>query len=82
MRTDRMKAKAREALNRLDAEIERHEQALRENWVEMSDAARETAQARLRDLREARNTLGERYGTLQAGTSDAWDELRCRPPGD
>jgi len=70
-------AEAREALDRLDAEIERREQALRENWAEMSDAARETAQAWLRDLRQARNRLGERYGALESGASSAWDELRA-----
>jgi chromosome segregation ATPase len=68
---------AREALDRLDAEIERREQALRENWADMSDAARESARERLNDLREARNELGERYGVLQAGTRDAWEELRA-----
>ena len=73
---DQALAEAREALNRLDAEIERREQALRENWAEMSDAVRETAEARLRDLRQARNRLGERYGALQSGTSNAWDELK------
>ena len=73
---DQALTEAREALTRLDAEIERREQALRENWSEMSDAARETAEARLRDLRQARNRLGERYGALEAGASSAWDELR------
>lgn len=73
---DQALAEAREALNRLDAEIERREQALRENWSEMSDAARETAEARLRDLRQARNRLGERYGALESGASSAWNELR------
>lgn len=67
---------AREALNRLDAEIERREQALRENWAEMSDTAREASQERLRDLRQARNRLGERYGALESGASSAWDELK------
>ncbi|RDC68002.1 hypothetical protein DLJ49_20560 [Rhodovulum sp. 12E13] len=73
---DQALAEAREALNRLDAEIERREQALRENWSEMSDAARETAEARLRDLRQTRNRLGERYGALESGASSAWDELK------
>lgn len=74
---DQALAEAREALNRLDAEIARREQALRENWADMSDAARETAQARVQDLRDARNRLGERYGALQAGASSAWDELQA-----
>ncbi|MCF3974701.1 hypothetical protein [Paracoccus salsus] len=69
-------AEAREALDRLDAEIDRREQALRENWAEMSEAARKTAEARLRDLRQARNRLGERYGALESGASSAWDELK------
>jgi len=73
---DQALAEAREGLNRLDAEIERREQALRENWADMSDAARETAQARVQDLRDVRNRLGERYGALQAGASSAWDELK------
>ncbi len=75
--SERAQAEAREALDELDAEIERREQALRERWAEMSDSARETARARLQDLREARNRLGERYGALQAGTSSAWDELKA-----
>lgn len=68
---------ARAALDRLDAEIEAREQALRESWAEMSEAARETARAQLQDLREARNRLGERFGALQAGTASAWDELKA-----
>src|SRR6056297_681135 len=35
---------AREALTQLDAEIERREQAMRDNWADMSGAARKTAQ--------------------------------------
>jgi DNA repair exonuclease SbcCD ATPase subunit len=69
-------AEAREALDRIDAEIERREQALRENWADMSESARDAARESLRDLREARNRLGERYGALQAGASGAWTELR------
>ncbi len=73
---DQALTKAREALTQLDAEIERREQAMRDNWADMSDAARETAQARLSDLRGARNRLGERFGALEAGASSAWDELK------
>lgn len=73
---DQALTEARQALTQLDAEIERREQALRESWSDMSDATRETARQQLHDLREARNRLGERYGALQAGASDAWDELK------
>jgi len=75
--SEEARTEAREALHQLDAEIERREQALRENWAEMSDQARETARDRSRDLRDARNRLGERFGALQAGTSSAWDELKA-----
>jgi chromosome segregation ATPase len=73
---DQALTRAREALNRLDAEIARREQALRENWADMSATARETAQTRLQDLRQARNRLGERYGALEAGARSAWGELK------
>lgn len=73
---DQALTEAREALTQLDAEIARREQVLRENWSEMSAGARETAREQLADLRDARNRLGERFGALQAGTSNAWDELR------
>ncbi|SHM73500.1 hypothetical protein SAMN05443432_11346 [Roseovarius litoreus] len=68
---------AREAMTRLDAEIERREQALRNDWADMTEAAREEASDRMADLREARNTLSERYGALKAGTGSAWDELKA-----
>jgi chromosome segregation ATPase len=74
---DEALAEARAALDRLDAEIEAREQALREGWAEMSDTARDTARARLQDLRAARNRLGERFGALQAGTTSAWDEVQA-----
>ena len=68
--------RAREGLDRLDAAIARREQALREGWADMSDAARDAARERLADLRAARNRLGERYGALEAGTRSAWGELK------
>lgn len=72
---DRALAEARDALDRLDAEIDRRERVLRENWAEMSAASRQTAEEQLTQLRQARNRLGERYGALEAGTSNAWDAL-------
>lgn len=74
---DQALTRAREALTQLDAEIERREQTLRENWAEMSDAARETARAQLREIRETRNALGERLGALRAGAGSAWAELKA-----
>jgi DNA repair exonuclease SbcCD ATPase subunit len=73
---DQAVATAREAMAELDAEIERRADALRDGWDDMSEQARQTAKSQLADLREARNTLGERFGALQAGTADAWQELK------
>lgn len=73
---DQALAEAREAMDRLDAEIEKREHELQENWAQMSEDARKSARSNLQDLREARNNLGERYGALESGTSDAWDELQ------
>ena len=68
---------ARAALDRLDVEIEQREEALRGGWADMSEDARATARAKLRDLREARNRLGERFGAIQAGTNSAWYEVQA-----
>ena len=73
---DQALAEARDALDKVDAEIERREHALQENWAEMSEAARKSARSSLKDLRKARNNLAQRYGALEAGTSNAWDELK------
>lgn len=73
---DEALAEARAVLARLDAEIAEREAALRETWADMSAAAQDAAAARLRDLRQARNRLGERYGALQAGADNAWDALQ------
>jgi len=67
---------AREGLVKLDAEIERREKALRENWDELDEATREEYSATVSSLRAARNDLGERVGALQTGSADAWAELK------
>jgi predicted phage gp36 major capsid-like protein len=69
-------AAAREALDRLDVEIARREEILRENWADMTDAAQDSGRAQLHNLRQARNELSERFGALQESTSSAWDELK------
>lgn len=69
-------AKTREALNQLDAEIDRREDAVRENWSEMSDATRQEMREQLQELRQMRNRVGERFGALESGTEGAWTELK------
>lgn len=73
---DEALSKAREAMDRLDVEIERREATLRENWAEMSERSRELASARLQDMRQARQQLAEQYGGLASGSASAWTELR------
>jgi len=68
-------ARAKEAMTKLDAELERRQDALRDAWGEMNQAARADARTAMRDLRQARNRLGERFGALEAGADEAWDEL-------
>jgi hypothetical protein len=72
---DQAVAEAREAMTRLDAELDRRGAALRDNWSDLSESARDSATERLRELREARNALGERYGALQTGAASAWGDL-------
>lgn len=74
---DQAQAHARKAMARLDTEIERRQEALREAWGEMDVTARDRARATLRDLQQARNRLGERYGALESGADSAWDGLRA-----
>lgn len=69
-------AAARTGLDRLDAEIARRQQALREDWSDMTEEARADASRAIGALQGARNRLGERLGALQAGTASAWDELQ------
>lgn len=74
---DRAITEAREGLNRLDAEIDLLDDRLRENWAEMSAEARAEGREWLRELRTARNALGERYGELKAGAGETWDDLQA-----
>lgn len=73
---DKALTQAREAMDKLDAKIEKREHELRENWAEMSEDAQKSARSSLQDLRKARNNLAERYGALESGASDAWNELK------
>lgn len=66
---------AEQSLDRIDAEIEVLENRARENWAEMSQAARDITSDALQDLRARRNRLSEMYGAMTHGTNAAWDEL-------
>ena len=69
-------AEAGDALDALDAAIEKRERSLRQNWSSMSEAAREEASETLADLRNRRDSLGEWYGALRHGAGNAWDDIK------
>lgn len=62
-------------LERLDQRIARLEDRVRDDWSNMSEAARDTTSAALADLRQRRNRLSQAYGALSQGAGTAWDDL-------
>jgi len=68
-------AEARAALDAMDAAVAARQQEMREEWAQMTEAAREDANERLAELQSALIGLAERVGTLQAGADSAWNEL-------
>ena len=77
---------AREAMTRLDAEIERREQALRENWADMTEPARAGASARQVTSRFSPSPWISTTTGASAGPVRSWAVPCCvtairRPPG-
>jgi uncharacterized membrane-anchored protein YjiN (DUF445 family) len=68
-------ADARAALDQMDAAVAARQQEMREAWAELTEPAREDANARLAELQSALVDLAQRVGTLQAGADSAWSEL-------
>jgi len=68
-------AEARTALEQMDAAVAARQREMREAWAELTEPAREDANARLAELQSALVDLAERVGTLQAGADSAWVEL-------
>lgn len=66
---------ARAALDQLDAAVAARQLEMRNAWAELTEPARQDANARLAELQSALVGLAERVGTLQAGTDSAWEEL-------
>lgn len=62
-------------LRRIDDQIEVLEQRARQNWANMSQAARDRTTVALQELRARRNRLAQTYGALTHGADAAWDEL-------
>jgi hypothetical protein len=70
-------ADARAALDQLDAAVSARQLQMREAWSELTEPAREDANARLMALQSALVDLAERVGTLQSGADSAWVELNA-----
>jgi hypothetical protein len=68
--------KAREALGDLDARIDRLQARLEKKWNQMSQAAREKAQATERGLRKERTEAAEWYGGLKHSSATAWGDVK------
>ena len=65
------------SLNEIDQEIELLEARARDQWGDMSEEARGKASKALRNVRQQRNVLGEKFGALQEGADSAWDNLKA-----
>jgi hypothetical protein len=70
-------ADARAALDQIDAAVAARQLEMREAWAELTEPAREDANARLVELQSALVDLAERVGTLQSGADSAWVELNA-----
>jgi len=66
---------ARQGASAADAEIRRREERLREDYGQMSDAARDAAQESFIELRAARDDLYDSLDALEAGPDDDWEDL-------
>ncbi|HYR03097.1 MAG TPA: hypothetical protein VES58_07110 [Syntrophobacteria bacterium] len=68
--------KAKEALDRLDARIDRVQARLDEKWSQMTQAAREKAEATEQGLRKERTEAAEWYGGLKQSSAKAWEDVK------
>lgn len=68
--------KAKAALDDLDVRIDSVESQLNKKWDQMDQSARMKARAALAALRKQRNEVGEWYGGLKHGSSNAWEDVK------
>jgi len=73
---DQAVKKAREALDGLDARIDRMEIQLEKKWNRMSQAAHQKATATMKALRKERTQAAEWYGGLKHSSAAAWEEVK------
>jgi len=74
-RDEALKA-AKLTLDKLDAEIERMENALDKKSEKMNHQARKKARSTLQTLRKQRNEVAEWYGSMKHSTEEAWQDIK------
>jgi hypothetical protein len=68
--------RSKRALNILDTRIDELETKIADDWDQMSSAAREKTRESLKTLRKKRNDVAEKYGSLKASSTSAWEEMK------
>ncbi|WP_245569178.1 hypothetical protein [Desulfotignum balticum] len=68
--------RSKTALDILDRRIDELETDIADNWDQMSSAAREKTRESLKTLRKKRNDVAEKYGSLKASSTSAWEEMK------
>ncbi len=67
---------AKTRLEDLDARIVQMEDRLDKQWSQMDNAARGSARASIRNLREQRTEVADWYGQLKQSSAAAWERVR------
>jgi hypothetical protein len=68
--------RSKRALDILDTRIDELETKIADDWDQMSKAAREKTRESLKTLRKKRNDVAEKYGSLKASSTSAWEEMK------
>ena len=66
----------RQALDKMDSEIERLEGVNRDRWQEFTAEVKEAQLNALMDMRQQRNELAEWYGAMKHSTEETWESTR------
>jgi len=69
-------AKVKDAIEALDARIERLEEQLDAKWEAMDQTSRENIRRTMKTLQEQRRRLAEWYGGLKHGSAGAWEQVK------
>ena len=67
---------AKIVMDDMDARIDQLEIQIHQKWDQMDQAARQRAVRDLAALRGERNKVGEWYGGLKHGSSQAWEDVK------